>query len=90
MKVGEELTLIDDNMANTIEFYLISNGYVDMSRKVTDKYRQEIKNKTAAALPEDLKPMAEGIHRLIQSVYDDSLLEDMFSNGHETKVKDNP
>ena len=90
VKVGEELTLIDDNMANTIEFYLISNGYVDMSRKVTDKYRQEIKNKTAAALPEDLKPMAEGIHRLIQSVYDDSLLEDMFSNGHETKVKDNP
>lgn len=90
VKVGEELTLIDDNMANTIEFYLISNGYVDMSRKVTDKYRQEIKNKTAAALPEELKPMAEGIHRLIQSVYDDSLLEDMFSNGHETKVKDNP
>ena len=84
VKVGEELTLIDDNMANTIEFYLISNGYVDMSRKVTDKYRQEIKNKTAAALPEELKPMAEGIHRLIQSVYDDSLLEDMFSNGHET------
>lgn len=90
VKVGEELTLIDDNMANSIEFYLISNGYVDMSRKVTDKYRQEIKNKTAAALPEELKPMAEGIHRLIQSVYDDSLLEDMFSNGHETKVKDNP
>ena len=90
VKVGEELTLIDDNMANTIEFYLISNGYVDMRRKVTDKYRQEIKNKTTAALPEELKPMAEGIHRLIQSVYDESLLEDMFSNGHETKVKDNP
>ena len=34
--------------------------------------------------------MAEGIHTLIQSVYDDSLLDNMFTNGHETKVKDNP
>lgn len=27
---------------------------------------------------------------LIQSVYDDSVFSDMFSNGHETKVKENP
>ena len=27
---------------------------------------------------------------LIQSVYDDSVLKDMFSDGHESKVKDNP
>lgn len=34
--------------------------------------------------------MTEGIHMLIQSVYDDSLLEKIITNGHETKVKDNP
>lgn len=34
--------------------------------------------------------MADGIHTLIQAVYDDSVLKDMFSDGHETKVKDNP
>ena len=83
-------TLIDDEKANAIEFYLIQNGYVDMKRKVTDKYRQDVKNGTVAALPEELKPMADGIHRLIQAVYDDSVLKDMFSDGHETKVKDNP
>ena len=27
---------------------------------------------------------------LIQSVYDDSILKDMFVNGHETKVTENP
>ncbi len=27
---------------------------------------------------------------MIQSVYDDSVLKDMFTDGHETKVKDNP
>ena len=88
--VNDTQTVIDDNAANAIEFYLIQNGYVDMDRKVTDKYRQDIKTGSVAELPEDLKPMAEGIHTLIQSVYDDSVLKDMFTDGHETKVKDNP
>jgi type III restriction enzyme len=88
--VDDVLTLIDDNTANAIEFYLIQNGYVDMKRKVTDKYRQEINSGTVAELPEELKPMADGIHSLIQSVYDDSILESMFTDGHETKVRNNP
>lgn len=90
VKVDDVPTLIDDSTANNIEFYLIQNGYVDMDRKVTDKYREEIKNGTVAELPGALKPMADGIHTLIQAVYDDSVLKDMFSDGHETKVKDNP
>ena len=88
--VNDAQTVIDDNAANAIEFYLIQNGYVDMDCKVTDKYRQDIKTGSVAELPEDLKPMTEGIHTLIQSVYDDSVLKDMFTDGHETKVKDNP
>lgn len=83
-------TIIDDDTANAIEFYLIQKGYVDMKRKVTDKYRQDIKSGTVAELPDELKPMTDGIHTLIQAVYDDSVLKDMFTDGHETKVKDNP
>ncbi len=90
VKVGDVPTLIDDKTANTIEFYLISNGYVDMNRKVTDKYRSDVANRTVVPLPEALAPMAEGIHTLIQAVYDDSVLESMFVDGHESKVKDNP
>ena len=90
VKVDDVPTLIDDEKANAIEFYLIQNGYVDMKRKVTDKYRQDVKNGTVAELPEELGPMTDGIHTLIQAVYDDSVLKDMFSDGHETKVKDNP
>lgn len=66
------------------------NRYLKLLNKVTDKYRQEIKSGTVAELPDELKTMAEGIHMLIQSVYDDSILQDMFTDGHETKVKDNP
>lgn len=88
VKVDDVPTLIDDEKANAIEFHLIQNGYVDMKRKVTDKYSQDIKNGTVAKLPKELGPIADGIHTLIQAVYDDSVLKDMFSDGHETKVKD--
>lgn len=64
--------------------------YVDKKRKVTDKYRADAANGTIAPMPEELAPMAEGIHTLIQSVYDDSILDNMFEDGHESKVKDNP
>ena len=90
VKVDDVPTLIDDEKANAIEFYLIQNGYVDMRRKVTDKYRQDIVNGIVVELPEELKPMTGGIHALIQAIYDDSVLRDMFSDGHETKVKENP
>lgn len=90
VKVNDVPTLITDEIANDIEFYLISNGYVDKKRKVTDKYRADAANGTIAPMPEELAPMAEGIHTLIQSVYDDSILDNMFEDGHESKVKDNP
>lgn len=90
VKVNGVPTQIDEDMANAIEFYLISNGYVDMKRKVTDKYRADIQLGTPAPLPENLAPMAEGIHLLIQAVYDERALKDMIVDGHETKVKENP
>lgn len=90
IKVDDIPTLIDDEAANAIEFYLIQNGYVDMKRKVTDKYRADVAMNTLAPLPEELQPMGEGIHTLIQAVYDDRVLAEMFTNGHETKIRENP
>ncbi len=90
VRVYDVPTLIDADKAGIIEFYLIQNGYVDMKRKVTDKYRHEIKSGTIAELPEELKPMTEGIHALIQAVYDDSVLKDMFTDGHEPRITENP
>lgn len=86
--VDGDYTEIDSKSANGIEFYLIANGYVDMDRKITDKYRSDLAAGTLAALPDKLLPMTEGIHKLIQSVFDESVLQEMFSNGNETKVKD--
>ena len=80
---------IDRKSADTIEFYLIANGYVDMDRKVTDKYRADAQMNTLAPLPADLQPIADGIHTLVQAVYDDSVLDSMIEDGHKAKIQDN-
>lgn len=83
-------TEIDKKTADAVEFYLIANGYVDMDRKVTDKYRADLQNGALAALPEQLAPMGEGIHKLVQAIFDESVLKEMISDGHATKIKENP
>lgn len=90
VNVGGVQTEIDMKTANNIEFYLIANGYVDMDRKVTDKYRSDLAAGSLAALPAEIAPMSEDVHKLVQAVFDESVLKDMFANGHETKVKYNP
>ena len=90
VRVNDVPTMIDGKCADAIEFYLIGNGYVDMERKVTDKYRMDLQAHTLAPLPEMLLPMADGIHTLIQAVYDDSVIADMFADARDAKVKDNP
>ena len=83
-------TMIDAGTADDIEYYLIENRYINRERKVTDQYRADLAAGALAPLPVNLAPMADGIHRLVQAVFDESVLKDMISNGHETKVKDNP
>lgn len=89
VEVNDMPTQIDSDTANAIEFYLIKNNYVDEKRNVTDKYRHDVNNGTIAELPENLKPMAEDIHKLIRAIYDENIFKDMFTDGHETKIKEN-
>ena len=89
VKVGGKPTTIDSKTANAIEFYLIANQYVDMDRKVTDKYRMDLEMGTLAAMPAEIAPMAEGIHTLVQAVFDESVLDRMIDDGKQTKVEKN-
>ncbi len=83
-------TKIDSKKAEQIEFYLIANQYIDIDRKVTDKYKNDVKNNTIAPVPSELKQLEIGIHNLVQAIYDESIIDTMFTNGNETKVKENP
>ena len=86
---GEQIT-IDAATAKKIYRYLAVNEYTDYDDKVTDKYRDDLAAGTLAPLPFDIAHMGEGIHKLVQSIFDESVLKNMISDGHDTKVKDNP
>jgi len=55
VKVEGTPTLIDKVTADAIEFYLISNGYVDMKHHVTDckhyEWRQKIAQHLSVRIP---------------------------------------
>ncbi|MFP1634133.1 type III restriction-modification system endonuclease [Zhengella sp. ZM62] len=62
------------DMAAGLEFYLVQNGYVDRHKNIVDKYHDARKTGTLAELPEDLKPHAERVFQLIDSVFSDAQL----------------
>ncbi|MCB1636828.1 MAG: restriction endonuclease subunit R, partial [Xanthomonadales bacterium] len=61
-------------MANQIHRYLIKNDYTDDRDGITEAYHQAKREGTLAALPEELKPHAEAVFALIDSVYSDAQL----------------
>ena len=72
--------------ANRILIYLEDNDYVDDDGNITPKYRADREAGTLAPLGAKLEPMAEGITRLVNSIFDPSLLENMTENGAKTKL----
>lgn len=89
IKVDGKPTVIDEKTANAIEFYLIANQYIDMDRKVTDKYRMDLEIGTLAPMSASLAPMAEGIHTLVQAIFDESILTRMIDDGKQTRIEKN-
>lgn len=90
VKVGEEKVTITETQAGLIYRYLIKNDYVDEKDNIAPSYRTDLENHCLAPLPEDLQPIEEGIHTLIQSVFDENILKGMIDDGNKTKVLENP
>ena len=88
--VGEQPVTIDARQARDIYRYLLKNDYIDDDDKVTDAYRADLANNCLAPLPDGVKDIAEGVHLLVQGVFDESVLKSMVTDAHETKVKENP
>ena len=85
----DEVVTINKKQAKKIYNYLIKNDYIDDDDQVTDFYRSDLTNDTLAAVPEELKPISSGVHRLVQAIFDESILEDMVDDGNKTKIPEN-
>ena len=90
IKFGGKPVKVDDRQARAIYQYLVRNNYVDEEDRVTQDYRDDVQNNALAPVPEVLKPIEDGVHALVQAIYDDALLNNMFENGNKPKVLDNP
>ena len=72
-QAGQELLLTPD-LAESIDFYLIQNAYVDRARNIQPLYQQQRDANSLAALPTELAEFAEPVQLLIASVYNPDLL----------------
>jgi type III restriction enzyme len=63
---------IDDRMAKQIYRYLVKNDYTDDDDRITEAYHQAKAEESLAVLPDDLKPHAEQVFKLIDSVFSDA------------------
>lgn len=87
--IGSNDVTISDKQGHDIYRYLIKNDYIDDDDHVTDSYRADLANGVLAPLPESCKDISDGVHALIQSIFDEHALDDMIKDGHETKIQEN-
>ena len=89
LSIGGSDVTVSDKQGRDIYRYLIKNDYIDEDDHVTDKYRADLANEALAPVPESCKEITDGVHALIQSIFDEHALDDMISDGHETKIQEN-
>lgn len=88
IRVGEDIHTITESEASRIIIYLEDNGYIDDQKNITPKYREDVTNGSVKPLPDKLQPIAEGVTRLINSIFDPKALEDMVVE-EKTSTPDN-
>lgn len=88
--VNGEPVVIDKTQAKIIQRYLIKNDYIDDNDNITEKYKSDLAADILVPVPEDIKDIEADVHKLIQAIFDDSILKEMISDGHETKIMENP
>lgn len=85
---GNDVTL-SDKQGRDIYRYLVKNDYVDDDDHITDKYHADMENNDFASLPASCQEIGDGVHALIQSIFDEHALDDMIDNGHKTQIPEN-
>ena len=86
---GEKVKLTAE-AAQEIIFELRMKGYITKDGKVTDAFRDDLKNnKLSKFNDEDLAPLSDSIYTRVQSIFDDSVIESMIENGGKPQTPEN-
>ena len=79
---GDVLVTQDD--AETLEFWLIQNGYIDKARQITPKWHEATEGGTMEPLPPEIADRTDAFVALVNTVFDESALGRLVGNGRKT------
>lgn len=80
---------ITKNDAQDIYFQLRTKNYITKQGEVTEIFRKACADEKQEPLADELQPMSNSVMRLVQSIYDPSVLKDMIDDGSKTTTPDN-
>ncbi|MDR4000924.1 MAG: restriction endonuclease subunit R, partial [Hallella sp.] len=80
---------ITKNDAQDIYFQLRTKNYITKQGEVTEIFRKACADEKLEPLADELQPMSNSVMRLVQSIYDPSVLKDMIDDGSKTTTPDN-
>lgn len=80
---------ITKNDAQDIYFHLRMKGYITKDGEVTETFRKACAEETLLPLADELQPMSNSVMKLVQSIYDPSVLKGMIDDGSKTTTPDN-
>ena len=80
---------ITKNDAQEIYFQLRMKNYITKDGEVTETFRKACAEEALLPLADELQPMSNSVMKLVQSIYDPSVLDGMIDNGSKTTTQDN-
>ena len=80
---------VTKNDAQEIYFQLRMKGYITKDGEVTETFRKACAEETLLPLADELQPMSNSVMKLVQSIYDPSVLKGMIDDGSKTTTPDN-
>ena len=89
VKVGGVPHEITKQEAMAIEKYLYLNGYTDFDGNILDAYRDAQDGGTFAPLPSEIAAIGDGVHKLVQGVFDEKVFSELVSSGNKPIITRN-
>ena len=81
--VGEEVHEITGQEAALILGYLADNDYIDDKGNIQQAYHEDMNAGTLAPIPfKKIEPFSEQIHKLVQGIFDPSVIEGMIEDAN--------
>ncbi len=80
---------ITKNDAQEIYFQLRMKNYITKDGEVTETFRKACAEEALLPLADEFQPMSNSVMKLVQSIYDPSVLKGMIDDGSKTTTPDN-